>query len=178
MPHSALGPRPPAKMQPWDGLGAADADPQDALGEADADPEMDSDTDLDEYIQDLREADGKFYEECTPEEASAEFCNLLVELKRSSETMTAKAACQLACWAARGGIHGPAHALGMQPDRQTGKCSIKFDRFVAAETTPTDGSLYRLKGISAFSRRQASRIDFDLPTNPPHEPLVEEIKAN
>ena len=136
MPRSAVGLVEPQNVRPWDRGGDR------VVG--------DSDSDVDEELEELRRADEMFYNECTAEEAGAEFCNLLVEMKRSSQKMTAQAACQLAFWATRGGIQGPAHLLAMKPQRQSGKYAPKFDRFVNAETNPTDGSFYRLRGISVF----------------------------
>ena len=59
--------------------------------------------------------------------------NLLVGMKRSSQTMTAQAAGQLDCWATRAGFARPAHLVAMEPDRLVQEAAILADRADVAE---------------------------------------------
>ena len=82
--------------------------------------------DVDEELLELRRDDNAYYDSVTPELAGVEFCKLLTTMKRSSQRMTAGFACELAFWAAKGGIQGPARDLALKPGRQSGKYSSKF----------------------------------------------------
>ena len=155
----------------WDGRG----------WDSGADTESDSGSSaggIDEEIKEFMRHDEAYYDTVEPETAGAEFCALLVDMKRSSQRMTAGYACQLAFWAARAGIAGPARKLARKPGRQSGKYSETFDRFTEEDTKVSDGSMYYLHDVATCSRTSVGVKRVNVPTKPPHECLAEELVGN
>ena len=175
MPKVVTAPPTSTKPCDWDGRGYASDD--DGSTEA-PDSGDECEVDFPDDLREQRRQDNEYYNTVGPEKAGAEFCDLLVEMKRSSQRMTAQHACMLAFWAARANISGPASKLALKPQRQSGKYSVKFDSFTGIEVTPTDGSIYYLRNVSTFSRRQASKTSSSIATLPGHESLANELHGD
>ena len=108
-------------------------------------------------------------EEATGAAAGEALCDLLVSLLLAG-SLSAKNLCCICWFASRAGALGPVSEFALRPSSQTGKFQAKVDRTLGFDLK--SHNFYKVD-TPGHSRREASRVKYEVPMRLPHEVVDE-----